>query len=248
MDFEGYDIIRHGRILEFDEVTQRATVRVCSEKTAATKLETESSAGLIDIRDVPVHVSSGGGWAITMSFKKGDTCVLFFSQSGYDHWLYDDLDSAGRTLDGSLPYWTKRTFSEADGFCLGGFNTEPRAIQNYSTDGSQWRNVDATQSIHLKADRTIEINTTANVNVNCQEAKVTATKTTVEGEAFITGDVHMSQNLVVDGDITCVKKVSASGVTSSGGVSGATMTVGGKDVGSHTHTSAGSGGTSSPPN
>lgn len=207
IDNQKMSIILPGRILQFDEVTQLATVLVCVDSLYSNALEQSLSVRRRPIEGVPVHTVSGGGWSITMPVEAGDTCTLYFSQVGYDHWLYNDQDTAG-TLAGMPKPHLRRQFNEDDGFALVGFNTVPRAIGNFTKDGSQWRNKDASQSIHLKADKTIEIRTPATVVID-------------------TPDTFIKGNLTVDGEVIGKMNIAAgANVTAGGGLSAGVPLVG----------------------
>ena len=181
IDNELFSVVLPGRIVEFFPETQTATVQIGAELIAHTIGETDKLERREPIEDVPVHTYGGGGWHITMVPRPGDTCLLVFSQVGYDHWFVEDKDEAGDWIGQPAP-WLRRQFSVDDGFCLLGFNTLPRAIQNYS-EHSQWRNEDATQSITLKTDGTIEVSTQATVVVDSPL-------------------MHVTGDVVVDGDVT----------------------------------------------
>jgi hypothetical protein len=179
-----------GRIVEFFPEDQTATVKICVEKTFA---NSDTEAGTITrglLHDVPVHVSQGGGWAMTHPITAGDTCDLMFSQVGYDYWLFLDKDESG-TLAGLPKPHLKRSFSEEDGYALVGFNPLPRAIQGYSADSSQWRNVDSEQMISLNEDLSITIKagtTTVQITKDGTVA-ITAPLVTLTGDLNVTGTI-----------------------------------------------------------
>ena len=235
---EKYSIIRFGRIRTYDKTTQTGTVLVSAEivYNDATTLQGVTDK-LLELDDVPIHTPSGGGWAMTMPISEGDTCLIFFSQVGYDHWLYEDKDRAG-SIAGNPKPWLKRKFHHDDGLAIVGFNTIPRAITDYTLDGSQWRNKDATQHIHLKEDLSIEITSptslTVNapsVTVNCDTADVIASASTTIDTPIttITGDTQIDGALNVDGIITGQLNISAGmNVTAGGGLAaGVPLTAGG---------------------
>jgi len=172
-DFDDYFFNMPGRVVEFFPETQTATIRICVERIYSTADEAgaQKVRGLLE--GVPVHVLSGGGWSLTMPIAVGDTCIIFFSQVGYDHWLFNDADDAG-THGGQPMYWTSRRFDIQDGYALVGLNTIPRAIQNYSVENAQWRNTDSTQVISLNADGSIVISSDTKVIVNTVNAEVNA--------------------------------------------------------------------------
>ena len=209
-----------GRIVEYFPATQTATVKICVERSySSANVDGELvTRGLLT--DVPVHTSSGGGWALTHPIKEGDTCILFFSQIGYDHWLFKDEDEAG-LFKGQPMFWTERKFDVQDGYALVGLNTIPRAIEGYNATDSEWRNAGRDQRIALKEDGHIHIKTgsttidlapsgdiTINtdtkldatapvVNVSCTTATVTA----VTSVTLATPTTVVTGNLLVGGGV-----------------------------------------------
>jgi hypothetical protein len=123
-----------------------------------------------------------------MPIKNGDTCVLFFSQVGYDHWLYHDRDTAGTLANLPKP-WLGRQFDENDGYALVGLNTIPRAIQNYSGEHSQWRNEDATQVISLNDDASITIDSTVSLTINAPIVEINTPDARINGPLHCTGAI-----------------------------------------------------------
>ncbi len=164
-DLGNYNIIRYGRLVSFDKDTQLSVVRISHDQQTSDIYTNERVVPFMLLEDVPTHVPSGGGWSMTFDYQPGDTCLILFSQLGYDHWLYDDADKADTFSDGSQMPWMKRRFNLNDGFCMIGFNTIPRAIKNYSVDGSQWRDSEAKQHIHLKADGTITVKSDVSIHL-----------------------------------------------------------------------------------
>lgn len=172
-----------GRIVEYFPATQTATIKLSNDRTFSTPVEDEVQVKEPLLYDVPVYTSGGGTWHITFPIKVGDTCLMHFSQSGYDHWLFKDADGAGVDIDGKAMPWTKRMFSCTDGFAQVGWNNIPRAIPEYSATDAEFRNQDRNQrvtlledgqihiktgttTINLKPDGDIDINTDANLTAN----------------------------------------------------------------------------------
>ena len=181
IDNELYSLILPGRIVEYFPDDQTATVKVSAERIIRTQEDAHTIYDRGGIYGVPVHTPSGGGWSITMPIKPGDTCILFFSQIGYDHWLYDDNDKAGTLANLPKP-WLRRQFSQSDGFALVGLNTLPRAIDSYHATDSQWRNTDVTQVISLKEDLDIELTSPTGITINAPNVVVNAEDVVVNTE------------------------------------------------------------------
>ena len=181
IDNQAYSMILPARIVEYFKETQTATIQISAEGIHSSSSEISQTKIREPIEDVPVHTPSGGGWALTVPIKKGDTCLIVFSQIGYDHWLFKDEDVAGK-LAGLPQPWLNRQFSVDDGFAFVGFNTLPRAIGNYTDDGSQWRNEDTTQSIHLKDDLSITVDSPTSVTINAPQVIVNSTNATINAQ------------------------------------------------------------------
>ena len=273
---EKYSIILPGRVVTYYPEDQTADVIVSVERITHSSEGTYNSTDRTAIKKMPVHTPSGGGWSITMPIKPGDTCILFFSQIGYDHWYYKDLDKAG-TLAGLPKPHLSRQFNENDGYALVGLNTLPRKITGYHATHSQWRGPDPTkQVISLNDDETITITSSTeltinapSVIVNCETVELTAT-TSVDVTTPITSisdDVTIGGTLEVTGIVTNLAAVNTTGITTTGGIavaggaaanlgSGSTTSTGsisvnGIDVETHVHTytwtdAGGSGSTAAP--
>jgi len=239
---EKYSIILPGRVLAYYPEDQTADVLVSVERITHDSDETYQATKRTNIKKMPVHTPSGGGWSITMPIKPGDTCVLFFSQIGYDHWWYKDLDTAG-TLAGLPKPHLSRQFSEDDGYALVGLNTLPRSIKDYHATHSQWRGPDSSkQVISLNDDETITITSSTkltinapDVEVNCDQAVVNATNNSDVNTATanitassgtnittpitaISGDVTIGGTLTVTGAVTNLLTVTTSAITTTGGI------------------------------
>ena len=199
VDNKKNSVIFPARIVEYFPENQTASIQISAETIFNDTEELSKSTARRPIHGVPVHTPSGGGWAMTMPIKEGDTCLIVFSQVGYDHWLVKDEDTAGRLAGLPMP-WLKRQFSDDDGFAMVGFNTLPRAIDNYSTDGSQWRNSDSTQSIHLKDDLSIVVDSPTSITINAPTVIVNSDSTTVNSDNTIVN----SDNTIVNSDNTTV--------------------------------------------
>lgn len=186
-DSKEYSIVYPGRIVSYDSDTQLATVKISAERPFASQTETDGLEIRVDIQYVPVHTLSGGGFSLTMPIKTGDTCLLVFSQIGYDHWLWKDQDKAGKVANLPAPE-LNRMFSQDDGFCIVGFNTVPRKILNVSTTATEWRNIDNTQVIRLNDDGSIEVDTSTESMVLNADGTMDITSPIIN----LNGDVNIS--------------------------------------------------------
>lgn len=190
-----------GRIIKYYPEDQTADVKISAEKvySDSENLDSLSERGLIP--RMPIHTPSGGGWSMTMPIKEGDTCILFFSQVGYDHWLFNDSDKGGLLYKNPVPHLL-RSFNENDGYALVGLNTLPRAIKDYHATNSEWRGEDSSlQVIRLKPDHHIEIESSVQVTVIAPHVQVDCSTITAD----VSGHAQLNASTVqadVSGTLT----------------------------------------------
>lgn len=233
MDLSEYSILLPGRIVTFDASNQTATVKICAERITKSDYSDNDLRPHKVLRNVPVHTPSGGGWSFTVPIVAGDTCLLAFSQIGYDHWLYQDKDGGGTAFDMPRP-WLNRKFSKQDSFALVGLNTLPRAIQGYSASNSEWRNSDRSQVITLEAGGDINIKSgSASIKIHSDGSIVLNTGSSVDITAPMTN---------INGDLEVTGSIKAPSIEAT-----ADLVVGSIDMGSHTHTENDQGGNTSGP-
>jgi len=236
---EQYSIILPARIVEFFPANQTATVLVCTDRITHNSDTTDNVEARTPIEGVPVHTPQGGGWSMTFPIKPGDTCLMLFSQTGYDHWLYEDADTAGLLAGLPRPHLLRK-FKEDDGFCFVGINTMPRVIPDYHATSAQMRGpVAADQVISLNDDNSIDIDSALSVTinaptvtVNCDTAEVNATtnmdintpitaisdNVTIGGTLEVTGAVTNLDTVDNTGIVTNLAAVNTTGITTTGGI------------------------------
>jgi hypothetical protein len=188
-----YNIIYPARIVSYNPDNQTASIQICAERITNNGSEVDVLVKRKPIEEVPVQTPSGGGWSMTMPIKEGDTCIILFSQVGYDHWFYKDEDLAGTVAGVPKPH-LNRKFDYDDGFVFVGINTLPRAIKSYSGEHSQWRDSEGTQVISLNKDASISIDSTTKI-------KIKAPKILLEGDVEITGKLNSTGNIESGSDV-----------------------------------------------
>jgi hypothetical protein len=235
MNIDDYNIIKPGHIVEYFPETQTATVKIANDRTYSSSVADDKTVAPGLLYDVPTFTPGGGNYHITFPIKAGDTCLLTFSQFGYDHWFVNNEDAAGIRSDGKPQPWTYRKFDLADGFCQVGWNNIPTAISDYSATDSEWRNVDRKQHIALKEDGEILLSVTAT-----DESTASHVRILPNGQIVLLSSVQVvcwAPETTVIGDLTVTGSVVAQGE----------VTGNGKALSTHTHTGD-SGGTTSAPN
>lgn len=192
IDFTDYMITFPARIVNFYPETQLADIQISAELLYNNNDNLDNLGTRQVIEKVPVHTPYGGGWSVTFPIVAGDTCLIIFSQIGYDHWLYEDKDTGGMIENSPKPH-LNRVFNENDGFALVGFNTLPRAIESYSSTDSEWRNSDRTQRISLEAGGRIVIDSTTDVDILADtDVSITAPTVTITGTVNVTGEINLN--------------------------------------------------------
>lgn len=202
-NWEDYSIIMPGRITEYFPADQTASIQISSShiSSSATTLQRQEKNAVLF--DVPVHTASGGGYAMTFPIAVGDTCLIMFSQFGYDHWLHLDQDNEGELFGRPAP-WTGRKFSIRDGLALVGFNTLPRAVQSYDPAHSQWRNIDAGQLISLDDSGDIRVLTPTELDFDAAtwDVNISASAALDIPETVWTGNILVTGNETTVGNHT----------------------------------------------
>ena len=198
MNFDDYHFTKPGHIVEYFPLTQTATVQISNDRTYSTSSADDLTVTPSYLYDVPTFTPGGGDFHMTFPIKAGDSCLLSFSQFGYDHWFVNNEDAAGVRDDGNPQPWTYRKFNLADGFCQVGWNNLKTAIDGYLADGSEWRNIDRTQRIALQENGDIEVVAGSSTLVMTKDGNVTVTAPTTA----IVGDLTVSGTIVATGEVT----------------------------------------------
>jgi len=209
-----YNIHFPGRIVTYYPEDQTADIQISAEGIIDTFDEVDKLHIKKVLKKVPVQTAGGGGWHLTFPIKPGDTCLLSFSQVGYDHWFYEDKDEAGILANNPAP-WLRRTFDITDGFAQVGYNTLPRAVQSYSPMDSEWRNADVAQVIRLGEDLTITIDTPVSILVQAPDVTINASNSILAASPSITldGAVHITGPTTSDSTGDFVGDVIAAGIS-----------------------------------
>lgn len=202
-NWDDYSIIVPGRIVEYFPADQTASIQLSVSRISSSATTVGKQKKNAVLLDVPVHTASGGGYAMTFPIKVGDTCLLLFSQYGYDHWLHLDQDQEGELFGRPAP-WTGRKFSVRDGLALVGFNTLPRAVQAYDPAHSQWRNIDAGQLISLDDSGDIRVLTPSELDFDAAtwDVNISASAALDIPETVWTGNILVIGNETTVGNHT----------------------------------------------
>lgn len=129
------------------------------------------------LQDVPISLHRGGGFSATLPIQPGDECVVLFSDVCIDAWW-----QSGGTNNNQMEL---RRHDLSDGIAILGPWSQPRRLQNYSTNSAQLRSDDGTVVIDVAGS---QITLTApNVTVNASNtATISGNQVNINGSAGVT--------------------------------------------------------------
>lgn len=246
-----------GIIESFDSVEQVVRVQPAIKrifKTTQEDIEILTPVDLPILINVPIVYPRGGGFSLTFPIKKGDECLLLFSERAIDNWHIN----GGVKKPGA-----RRFHSLSDAIAIVGLSSIPNKVPNYDNANVVLKKDDDSSYIKVKENTDIEIHSDANL-IGTIDADVNLT---IGGDAdlIVTGDINAQcANVNVDASstavVTCPEStfngnVTVNGnITFTGTISGPTgnittinsttiaastsLTVGGKEMSGHTHSQA----------
>jgi len=218
-----------GRVVTFYADNQTADVQICAEDVYDTVEKKQIMVKPQVLKGIPVHMPKGGIFRITFPVEPGDTCLLVFSQTGYDHWLYSDKDVAGQ-IEKEPAQHLYRHHNRNDAFCIVGFETLPRVLTDYNPEDLEVRNTTNTQVVRLKKNGDIELETSTGISL-------TSESITLNGTTTINGPTTINDTL----DVTSLTSLSG-GLDVTGGTKTDSLEIDGQDFDSHKHSGVSSGG------
>lgn len=188
-----------GIIDSFDGNTQTATVI----PAVSMKTFIEDKQGVLEyppIINAPVvfPFASAAGFALTIPVRRGDPCILLFSQRPIDNWH----DKGGIQPSGEGV--SSRHHDLTDAIVIMAASPTPNVLGEWEGNGLQIRNRDKTSTITVYDDKVVIHNTTE-VIIDTPETKIT-------GNLTVKGDTDIKGTLGVDGDTSLGASVTNVGV------------------------------------
>lgn len=133
-----------GIIQSFDPITQTCTIQPALREEITKEGYTKKWMNLPLLLDVPIVIPSAGGYALTLPIKKGDECLVIFSDSCIDAWF---------SYGGIQNQIEKRRHSLSDAICIPGLYSQPNVIPNYSATATELRSISGTSKISLSENQ-----------------------------------------------------------------------------------------------
>jgi hypothetical protein len=107
--------------------------------------------------DVPIGFPGGGDFALTFPVKRGDECLLHFSEKCIDSWW---------ERGGVQPPACYRTHDLSDAFAELGYRSKPRAISDASTSAVELRSLSNASKVSIDDGGNVVVNATGSVTVS----------------------------------------------------------------------------------
>jgi hypothetical protein len=162
-----------GIIQSFNPANQTATVQPAVTENVRTGQGEAKPTQIPLLSDVPVVFPRAGGYCLTFPVKRGDECLLVFSDMCIDGWW----QSSG--VQGQVE---TRRHDLSDAQAILGITSVPKAVKNYSgnslmlrnedkdsyfeiTDGGKTINIASAENIHITAAGIVNV-TAATINLN----------------------------------------------------------------------------------
>lgn len=144
-----------GIVQSFNAEEQTVTVQPAIRELITQQDYSKQWVQLPLLQDVPIFMPRAGNYVLTMPPQVGDECLVIFSDMCIDAWWsYGGLQNQIET----------RRHDLSDAIAILGIWSQPKRINNYSTDSCQLRSLDGTAYIELKDNN---INLVANsVKIN----------------------------------------------------------------------------------
>lgn len=144
-----------GIVQAFDPSTQTVTVQPAIRERVIQNGNI-SQVDIPQLLDVPIVIPRAGGYALTLPVQTGDECLVVFSDLCIDAWWSNG---------GVQNQAEKRRHDLSDGFAILGTWSQPKRVNNYSTNSARLQNASGSAYVELKGN---EINLVGTVKINGQ--------------------------------------------------------------------------------
>lgn len=172
-----------GRVVSYNAQKQTASIQITVKSFVKQPDGSQKAVDLPILEEVPVQFPGAGGQTMTFPVKPGDECVVMFMSRAADA----QQQSGG---DQQPPDASMHSLSHPRAML--GFRSNPRALQNVSTDATEVRSDDGNTKISLSGDGGVGISTDKTVGINA------ANGVNITGGA---GNVNFTGTLKVTGEI-----------------------------------------------
>ena len=172
-----------GIVVAFDPAAMTAQVQPAIQARLVDRAGAATWVTLPVLVDCPVVFPAGGGFTLTFPIAVGDECLVIFASRCIDAWWQ---------LGGVQVQAELRLHDLSDGFVIPGGRSQPHVIPSLSTTDVVLRSDDGTAKVSIKANKDIDLTTTANITMS-------ATEVNIVGVVNITGNVATTGTLTNNG-------------------------------------------------
>ncbi len=182
-----------GIIRSFDAETQTVSVDVAIRERLSFDGKPFENVEIPTLLQVPIAVPRAGNFVLTLPIKRGDECLLVFTDNCYDSWY--ESGEVSNQLD-------NRRHDLSDAIAIIGIGSQPNIVSDYSTDSAMLRSLDGKTYVELKDD---EVNVVAptKVLVQAEDVDVSATNVNINGSNVDIegGTVNIDGNSTIEGRV-----------------------------------------------
>ena len=131
----------HATVVSWDPDKQTMVAQPTNKALIRKPDGTKEWVQMPQIPDIKVHYPSGNGITITYPLKEGDEVLLIMASRSPDVWQQSGGDQ--QIID-------TRLHDLSNAFCIPGFRSDPKALENVSSDSTQIRSDDGQTVIDIK--------------------------------------------------------------------------------------------------
>lgn len=191
-----------GHVYNFDPESQTCEVQLALESLFIGYSEAYSLKIPDRLQKVPVQFMQGGGWSLTYDIPDGTPCYVHFAHRGFDHWLFENKDTAGLVGGKPAPAFSQ-LFHHESATCIIGLQPIPKAIPGFTTGVCELRNADRSQRVSLYKNGGIDIiagSATVKITKDSEiEISVTSKATIKAPQIILDGATTVTKSLTVQG-------------------------------------------------
>ena len=192
-----------GYIIDFDPETMLSQVQIGVVKIMTDGTEVEAPPVIL----CPTQFPGGQDWIVEIEVNPGDECLIHFSQRTIDGW---------RETGGVSTQPTVRFHNVQDAFVSPGYRSAKTRLSGFSNDGIKLRHKDDDVSVHIKGDKSIQVESPSEINMNAPIIKLNGV------------EIDSGANVKTSATIEADTDVIAAGISGKGHKHGGVQTGGGK--------------------
>lgn len=194
-----------GRVVSYNAQKQTASIQITVKSFVKQPDGSQKAVDLPILEEVPVQFPGAGGQTMTFPVKAGDEVVVMFMSRASD---------AQQQSGGDQQPSDASTHGLSHPRAMLGFRSNPRALQNVSTDATEVRSDDGNTKISLSGAGGVGISTDKQVGITAANGVSIGGGS---GETAITGTVRITGELIVNDIVFSTHK--HTGVLPGGGTS-----------------------------